>query len=270
MIKLGICNEIFEKMEWEEICKLVSSFGYQGIEIAPFTFANSIDEIPADKRKNIKLTAEKYNLEIIGLHWLLAKPEGLHIISPDEKIRQKTKDYFIKLIDFCSALGGKILVFGSPKQRYIPEGMKPSEAWELCKNFFNSVLKVSEEKEITICIEPLSRVETNLINKSEEAIKLVEEINNPYLKMMLDVKAMSWEGEPIPQTIENCKRYLHHFHANDENRKGPGFGKVDFSEIIETLKKIKYNGYISVEVFDFSDGPLVIAKESINYLRKFL
>ena len=55
----------------------MAQLGYDGVEIAPFTLADSVTEISQEKRKAIRRAAEKNGIEIIGLHWLLVKPEGI-------------------------------------------------------------------------------------------------------------------------------------------------------------------------------------------------
>ena len=88
------------------------------------------------------------------------------------------------------------------------------------------------------------------------------------MRIILDVKAMCSEQKAIPQIIRQSWPHFAHFHANDKNFKGPGFGDVDFRPIAATLKEIGYNGYVSVEVFKFEEGPEVIASKSLEDLRQ--
>ena len=73
-----------------------------------------------------------------------------------------------------------------------------------------------------------------------------------------------------PDTIKKYAKYLRHYHANDENLKGQGFGRVNFAPIIQALKSVNYQEYVSVEVFEFDMGPTGIAGRSYEYLKKFV
>ncbi|MCD6232012.1 sugar phosphate isomerase/epimerase [Candidatus Aerophobetes bacterium] len=273
-MKLGICNETFKEDNkfWplKDIMEYIANLGYEGIEFAPFTLASSVEEIPLSKRKEISSLAKNYGLEVIGLHWLLVSPPGLSVSSFDKKIRKKTTEYLKSLIDFCADIGGRMLIFGSPKQRNIEKDSNYEETKARVKEVFIESAERAKERGVIICIEPLARSETNFINTAKEAVSLIKEINHPNFKLHLDVKAMSDEERPIPRIIKENKDYLFHFHANDPNGQGPGFGRVDFAPIIEALREIKYSGFISVEVFDISPGPRKIAKDSLIYLKKFL
>jgi len=267
-MKFGICNEMFKDWEWKEIVDYVAKLGYEGVEIAPFTFAEDVNEISATKRTEILSVAKQSNLEIIGLHWLLASPKGLSISSPDKNLREKSIEYLKDLINFCADLKGKLMIFGSPQQRNIAPSSTYEETYHYVRDGFLKILPLAKEKNVTIALEPLTKKETNFITTAEDALRMIKEINHPNFKLHLDVKAMSGEEKPIPEIIESAKDYLVHVHANDPNLLGPGFGEVDYEPIKKALEKINYNQYLSVEVFDFSPGPKTIAEKSIEYLKK--
>ena len=118
-IKISICNELFQGWPIEKVFEYAAQLGYDGVEIAPFTLADSVTEIPPKRRKAIRRAAEENGIEVVGLHWLLAKPEGLYINHPDEIIRIQTQEYIEALIHFCADIGGKDSGsrFSSPKDR---------------------------------------------------------------------------------------------------------------------------------------------------------
>jgi sugar phosphate isomerase/epimerase len=99
-------------------------------------------------------------------------------------------------------------------------------------------------------------------------MELIERIDHPGFVLHLDVKAMSTESTPAPELIRQHAAHLGHFHANDPNRRGPGFGATDFVPIFRALRDIDYRGWVSVEVFDYSPDPETIARESIRYMRE--
>ena len=91
--RYAICNETFEGWDHEKVCRFAASLGYNGLEIAPFTLAPLITDVSADRRRVLRQQAEDAGLNILGLHWLLAKTTGLTITSPDAAVRQKTAEY---------------------------------------------------------------------------------------------------------------------------------------------------------------------------------
>lgn len=266
-VKFAICNEIYQHWKLEDIFTHARKVGYDALEIAPFTLADSVLDLSATERQRIRALAAQYQMEIAGLHWLLVRPEGLYLNHPEATLRTETANYFIALMDCCADLDGKVLVVGSPKQRNILPGVSADQAREWATATFRDAVKRAEDRQVTICFEPLSPVETNFINTAAEAIEFVQPFRSAAFKIILDVKAMSSEAKPIPQIIRESWPHFAHFHANDKNLKGPGFGTVDFKPIAAALREVGYAGYVSVEVFNFEEGPEVIARQSREYLR---
>ena len=250
--------------------RFVAKSGYQGLEIAPFTIADTVTEISQSKRQELKSIAMDAGIELVGLHWLLVKPEGLHINHPDPICRQQTVDYLKHLIDFCADLGGNRMVFGSPNQRKILPELTYERGRQLAIESFIACSEVAMERGVVICLEALPDNQTNFMTNNEEVLSVVKEINHPNIRMMLDVKSMCSEAISIPQNILNCQGFFHHIHANDSNLKGPGFGQVDFRPILDTLQKLDYQEYVSVEVFDFTPDPETITIECLRYMKDCL
>ena len=267
-MKFAICNEIYQGWSLEDTFAHAARVGYDGVEIAPFTLANAVTEISPIERQRIRDLAARSKIEIVGLHWLLVKPEGLYLNHTDATIRSRTANYFVELVNCCADLGGKIMVVGSPKQRNVLEGVSRQQAWDWTTTTFRDAVKRAEDRGVTICFEPLSPAETNFVNTAAEAIQFVKPFNSAAFKIILDVKSMCSEQKPMPQIIRESWPHFAHFHANDKNLKGPGFGDVDFKPIAATLREVGYNGYVSVEVFKFEEGAEIIASKSIEYLRQ--
>ena len=267
-VKFAICNEIFQGWKIEEAMRFAAEAGYEGIEIAPFTIAKNVRDIGLGARDQIRSMAESTGLTITGLHWLLAQTEGFHLNHPDAAVRTRTVEYLCDLVNCCADIGGNILVLGSPKQRNVLEGVDPKQAWEWTRATLEPAAVLAMNRGLTICLEPLAPAETNFINTAEEAIRMVHQIHCPSFQIILDVKAMSSEARPIPEIIRASWPSFAYFHANDRNLKGPGFGDVDFVPIFGALREVGYTGWISVEVFNFEEGPEVIARQSLDYLKK--
>lgn len=267
-MKFGICNEIFDGWKLEDAMAFAKNAGYHAIEIAPFTIARYVTEVSQEKRMEIRFTAETLGINVSGIHWVLAHTEGMHLTHPDEEIRKRTAKYLVDLVDFCADIGGLYMVVGSPKQRDVIPGMMKDAAWMNARAVFKDAVVRAGERNVTICLEPLSHQETNFINTAQDGIRFIQQFNSPHFKLVLDVKAMSSEDRSVAKTIESTWPHFAYFHANDVNLKGPGFGKVDFQPIAAALKKVGYNGYVSVEVFDFEEGPEVIATKSLETLKK--
>jgi sugar phosphate isomerase/epimerase len=270
-VKLGICNEIFQEWnEWQRICDYVADVGYNGIEIAPFTFANDVNEISAESRADIRRIAEEVGLEIIGLHWLLVGPEGVHLTTADRATRERTAHYLVDLTNCCADVGGTRMIFGSPKQRNLEAGVTYRQAFDHAREVFEKALPALEDRGVTLCMEQLAPAETDFCSTVAQTVELIDAVSHPNFQLILDTKAMAQEPLSRADTIRQYAKYLRHYHANDENLKGPGFGKVDFAPIIAALKEIHFQDYISIEVFDFDIGPTGIAGRSYEYLRQFL
>lgn len=269
-MKFAICNETFNQgQSFEEVCRCAGECGYDGVELAPFPFGDDIRDLTADDRKKIVQTAKDHQLDIVGVHWCLITPKGLHINCKDKETIEFTKKFYNDLIRFCADLGGGVMVHGSPKQRNWEPGEPYQDVFNRTVDFFQSCMGTAAECGVTVLIEPLSHAETNFINRAQDGLDLIEAVGHPNFQLHLDVKAMhGGEYDAPADVIRQFKDVVKHIHANDPNLKGPGQGDVDHAPVAAALKDIGYDGYVSVEVFDYTPDAETIAKQSIEYLKK--
>ena len=271
MMKFGICNELFEGWEFSRVCEVVKKLGYDGLEIAPFTLAPRISELTAARRRELKTMVEDAGLQTIGLHWLLAKTEGLYLTTPDATARRQTGDYLVALAEAARDLGGSVLVLGSPKQRDLLPGVTYDQAVGYAIEVFERVMPAISGAGIDLCLEPLAPNDTNFINTCAQAMEVIAQVAHPHFKLHMDVKAQSSEAATtVAELIGRYARFAGHFHAQDINLQGPGMGDVDFGPIMRALVEASYERWVSVEVFDFSPGALETGRRSIQCLRASL
>lgn len=269
-MRFAICQELFEGWDWERQCRFIAETGYTGIELAPFTLAPRITDVDAARRQELRTIAEDQGLTICGLHWLLAKTEGMHLTTSDAGQREATAVYLQQLAQACGDLGGTVLVFGSPNQRNIEPGMERVQAYANAAEVFRKAMPVFADHNVTLCMEPLTPKETNFCNTCADAAELIALVDHPCFQLHQDVKAMLSEATPIPALIEQFASVTKHFHVNDNNLLGPGMGPTEYEPIFAALQKTHYSGWVSVEVFDYKPGAEHIARESLRYMRDVL
>lgn len=269
-MKFAICQELFENWDWQRQCEFMAATGYTGIEVAPFTLGSRISDVSPQRRIELKQQAADHGLEICGLHWLLAKTEGLHLTTSDRSVRQATANYLIELGQACADLGGTVMVLGSPNQRNLQSDVSREQAYANAAEVLRTALPAFADRGVKIVMEPLTQRETNFVNTCAEAVELIELVGHPNLVLHQDVKAMLSEPTPIPELIAKYAHITGHFHVNDDNLLGPGMGRTDYRPIVKALLDSGYSGWVSVEVFDYKPGAEYIARESINYMRRIL
>jgi sugar phosphate isomerase/epimerase len=269
-MKFAICNETFGDWPIERGFQAAKQFGYTGIEVAPFTLGESAAAISLATRESYRRKAEEFDLQIVGLHWLLAKTNGLHLTTDDRETRQRTAEYLKDLAQLCSDLGGNVMVLGSPLQRNFSPDMTHDQASRNASDVLREAVPTLESLGVRLAIEPLGPQEGNFLNHASQARELIESIGSDAVQLHLDVKAMSSEGLPIEDIIRQNADLMIHFHANDPNRLGPGMGSVDQRPIFQALREIHYTGWVSVEVFDYSPGVERILSESMNHMQSAL
>ncbi len=263
------CNEAYEKWPFADACKSIRRIGYSGIEIAPFTLAESPTDVTAAQRREYRDVMQSEGLAFVGLHWLMVSPKGLHVTTPDAALRARSWQHIRDLIDLCADLGpdGK-MIFGSPKQRSTTGGLTREQATRHYIDGLASVAAHAVARGVTVLVEALPAGQADVVLTLEEAAGIVREIDSPGVRTMFDVHNAIDEIEPHAVLVERWFDYIRHVHVNELDGKHCGAGTYDYKPVLEVLARRGYQGWISLEAFDFSYGAEQLAEASLRHLER--
>ena len=265
----AMCNEAFKDRPFVEQCRALRGAGYEGIEVAPFTLAANPLDVSASTRRGYRDIMAGEGLTFVGLHWLLVTPLNLHVTTPDAALRERSWQYVWNLVDLCADLGDNgILVFGSPDQRKTTGGATPEEATRYFVDGLARIASHAANSGVSVLVEPLPLCLADVVRTLDEAAAVIREIDSPAVRTMFDVHNTADETEPHDQLIEKYGPLIRHVHVNEMDGGCPGAGDYDFVPLFRALDLINYQGWISLEVFDFETSPDKIAKDSITYLKQ--
>src|ERR1051325_939586 len=270
-LKHAMCNEAFESTPFLEQCRVLKNAGYDGIEIAPFTLAAQPLDITQEQRREYRRIITDEGLEFAGLHWLMVSPKGLHVTTPDKELRHRSWMHIRNLIDLCADLGDDgVMVFGSPQQRSTTGGLTREEATRNYIEGLASVAPHAEERNVTVLVEALPAAQSDVVQSLTEAVSIVQEINSPAIRTMFDTHNAIDETEPHPVLVERYFDFIRHVHVNEMDGRHPGTADYDFGTLLNTLSRLGYQYWISLEVFDFKTGAVRIARDSIGHLERVI
>jgi sugar phosphate isomerase/epimerase len=249
---LVACNEMLagDGLDFEGQCRAAAALGYGGLELAPATLGPDPLGVSDATLAEMARTAADHGLVIAGLHWLLTPFPDLSITDPARA--GATQAALLRLCDICAALGGKVMVHGSPRQRVPPPGETPEALLDRVAAFFHPVADRAGALGLTYCIEPLSPDQTPFLTTVAEAAELVARVDHPAFLTMIDTSSAGLaEAEPVPDLIRRWlpTGLIGHVHLNDTNRGAPGMGHDDFAAILAALDAAGWQGPLSVEPF---------------------
>ena len=218
----------------------IADMGFTGVEITLFDLeAMDIDATAKE--------LEKHALTPMGCS--VVNPEA-NPISPDAGVRQAAVQYLCERVDAIKALGGNCV--GGPNYAALgdlPGRGRTDEEWAWCVDVLKQVAEHAEQQGVTLALEPLNRFETYFLNIVEDALKLVDEIGSPNIKVHIDTFHANIEEKDTAAAIRAAGDKLGHFHISESDRGVPGTGQVHWDDVFAALKDIGYDGWLAIESF---------------------
>jgi sugar phosphate isomerase/epimerase len=258
-MKLGITTSLFNACDNKivEIIPTISSLGVDYIEVV-LRDPRSID---IEKFSEI---LKRYDVSVYAVcAWCnYAYQNPAHY---SRYVREAYVNYLNDLVDFAARVGAKIIVTSAG----IIEGISREEAYEHCAKCLREIGNYSSSHGIRVGVEVVNRFITNFINRTDQALKLIKSVDDPFIGITLDTFHMNIEEKSIAESIRKAEKSLFHVHLADSNRLAPGLGHIDFNKIIDVLKEIDYKGNLSLEI-QARDDPIREAKFGLDFMKNIL
>ena len=263
-MKLSVSNIAWPAEHDEEMYRFLSDNGFFGLEIAPTRiFPNDPYDKLVEAEAFSKRMAEAYGISVSSMQsiWYGVAES----IFDNDVNRQKLVDYTKKAVDFAKALNCRNLVFGCPRNRAVPPDTALDKYLPIAYDFFDKIGSYAADNGTSISIEPNPPIyNTNFINKTAEAFDICKKLNNPGIKVNIDLGTMIHNTESIEILKDNID-LINHIHIS-EPYLAPIEKRMLHRELSNELRNLKYSKYLSIEMGNPNNIDLV--KDAVLYVKE--
>jgi len=218
-----------------ETLRRLKDCGVDGIELS-VPCAECDDIAWAELRKN----ADAASVEILSYH--LPFSQEVHIASPDEAHRTKMVAYLEGMIEKACAVGIRRFVI-HPSTEPIADEERPA-LMAASKKSLAELAQFAAERGAVLCVEDLPR--TCLGHTVDEMLELISADDR--LMVCFDVNhLLTVYGSTHREFVEKLGSRIVTTHMSDydfldEKHFFPGYGMIDWKEVVELLEAADYSG----------------------------
>jgi len=239
---------------------------------------------------NIRTIREHFNhLGLKSTAFVACAPRA-KLCSFNSKVRSEGKKDFKRIADIAAELGLSDVVAlvtsappeavisymdtypGAPPQSLIlPSGSTWEGIWNSYIETVGKCLDIVKNRGLRLALEPTPM---SVVSNSDSYLRFAREMNSNHFGILIDTSHLFFQREYLPIVIEKVKESLFGFCACDNDgvhdyHWAPGRGNIDWNGVLETLKKIKYKGYIDLEI-NVSKEPNSTYLQAREFLEKKL
>ncbi len=196
---------------------------------------------------------------------LTAKMYHLSLSSADQETRERSMTTCREMIDFVKGTGAGIII-GFLKGGVVQDKQQAKAC------FTESLHRISPyaaEKQVKLLVEATNRYESSVANSVEDAVELIREFKNPYLRILPDTYHTNIEEADCFAALTKYAQYYDSIHISDNTRYFPGFGAIKFDEYVRFLKSWGYTGSLAIEG-NIKNSFIEDVTQSVEYLSPFL
>lgn len=188
----------------------------------------------------------------LGVSTCAAMGPDRDLIHPEAAIRESGMAYVRGAIEATRKLGATNLVgpvYAAVGRTWQATPDERARDTDLLVENLSQLARYAGEHGVVLCIEPLNRFETSFINLAEQAVEVIDRVDQPACQIMLDTFHMNIEEKSLGDAIRSTGPRLKHVHACENDRGAPGTGHVDWEDVAAALRDIDYDGPVVIESF---------------------
>lgn len=243
---------------FEESIRKAAAYGYDGVELA----LKGAEEVAAGDLRRW-LGENHMEVSCITTGPVFAD-RGLYFTHPDKEMRRKTIEVFTELIDLAGEFGG--LVNAGRSRGFVEAGQDREETGKRFIDTMQVLCDRAASRQVRLMIEPVNRYEINFVNSLDEGAAILDRVGRENCGLHADVFHMNIEDDRIGESLVRNARWVRYIHFADSNRLAPGLGHLDFEEVMGALRKISYDGWVSLEILP-GDNPDAMARKAIDFMK---
>lgn len=241
-----------------------ATFDRSNLPLLPVLKEHGFDgiEVPLYRPAGFAASAIRAGTEANGLECTVSAVlvDGLSLIAEDADGRRKARAHVEGCIRAVADAGATMLVgpVYSPVG-YLPGRRRTPDEWNWAVEAYQALGDTLEANGVTLAIEPLNRFETYFLNTAADAAALCEQVGHPRVGVLMDTFHANIEEKSIAGAFRTVGRHLKHVHTCENDRGIPGSGHVEWQEVFQALRDLKYDGWLTIESFGFAIGELSAA-----------
>lgn len=223
------------------LLKSIKKAGYDGVEVPVF------EGTPADFAR-LGAMLDRIGLERTAVSVIPGADKDP--LSADRSTRNAAVDHLKWLVDCCDALDARIVCgpLHSVLGQFSGSGATSQER-KRGVDFHRKVGDHARARNVKVALEALNRFECYFLNTMEDLATYLDAVDHPNITGMYDTFHSNIEEYDQISAISKARRHISHVHISENNRGTPGKGHVDWPRVYGALRKVKYDGWLTIEAF---------------------
>ncbi|MBO9197513.1 sugar phosphate isomerase/epimerase [Rhizobium sp. 16-449-1b] len=249
-MKLGIFAKTFEGTDPQAVLKAVAAAGYSCAQynMTCSGLPSMPDEIGTDVARAVASAAQYTGVEIVAVSGTY------NMIHPDRATRSRGHRRLGVLAERCADMGTRLITLCTGTRDPVDQWKEhpandTPDAWRDLLEAMETAIDIADRFDVDLGIEPEL---ANVINSADKARRLIDELDSPRLKIVLDpanlfeVASLEDQRALVTSAIDLLSDRIVMAHAKDRKTDGAfataGTGVLDYEHYLSRLKAIGFNG----------------------------